>query len=96
MPKGTLRIDMLGTSFVIKADEDESYLLKVLQSWQKIVEDTKANTGLSDPLKIAIVAGMLVSDELMKAKSSASHPEDVETERIALDLIARIDETLAD
>lgn len=96
MPKGTLRIDMLGTSFVIKADEDESYLFKVLQSWQKTVEDTKANTGLSDPLKIAIVAGMLVSDELMKAKDSAAHHEDVETERIALDLIARIDETLAD
>ncbi len=96
MPKGTLRIDMLGTSFVIKADEDESYLFRVLQSWQKTVEDTKANTGLSDPLKIAIVAGLLVSDELMKTKISATHPEDFETERIALDLIARIDETLAD
>ncbi len=96
MPKGSLRIDMLGTSFVIKADEDETYLCKVLQSWQKIVEETKTNTGLSDPLKIAIVAGMLVSDELLKAKSQASHPEELETERIALDLIARIDETLID
>ena len=37
MAKGTLQIDLLGTSFSIKADEDTSYLEQILGYYKRIV-----------------------------------------------------------
>ncbi len=94
MPKESLRVDLLGTSFTIKADEDPAYLRNLLNKYARIVDETRSNTGLVDPLKISIVAGIVLCDELDKARSGAVRPEADETERIALDLIARIDAAL--
>ncbi|GAB1483814.1 cell division protein ZapA [Treponema sp.] len=94
MPKGGLRIDLLGTSFSISADEDPEYLQSLLKRYTKVIEDIRLSTGLSDPLKIAIVAGMVLSDELEKARRGK--PGDgSEAERLTLDLIARLDEVLS-
>jgi cell division protein ZapA len=103
MPKGGLRIDILGASFTIAADEDPQYLAKLLTHFRSVVDLTKQNTGISDPLKIAIVAGLMVCDEVEKSKKAPLFKEDkdkeqkaetAEAERLALDLIARIDEAL--
>jgi cell division protein ZapA (FtsZ GTPase activity inhibitor) len=107
MPKGGLRIDILGASFTIAADEDPQYLARLLTHFRSVVDLTKQNTGISDPLKIAIVAGLMVCDEVEKAKKMHTQKEDrdsgkdikaetAEAERLALDLIARIDEALGD
>jgi hypothetical protein len=93
MAKGGLRIDLLGASFSISADEDPSYLQALLARYRRVIEDARTTTGLSDPLKLAIIAGIVLCDDAEKARRGASS-DDAEAERIALDLIARIDEAL--
>lgn len=95
MSKESLRVDLLGTSFTIKAEEDPIYLRLLLQKYSRVVEETRVSTGLTDPLKIAIVAGILLCDDGEKARQgNAPREGEDESERITLDLIARIDDIL--
>jgi cell division protein ZapA (FtsZ GTPase activity inhibitor) len=96
MEKNDLRIDMLGTSFSIAADEDPAYLEGLLKRYQVVIENTKRVTGLHDPLKVAILTGFLLCDEIEKIKKQgqSGEREGREAERLTLDLIARIDEAL--
>lgn len=102
MAKGTLQIDLLGTSFSIKADEDTSYLEKILGYYKRIVNQIEAGGALTDPLKISILAGIMLSDELYKAKGRSlkfqaaleNNSTDEEAERITKTLIEKIDKVL--
>jgi cell division protein ZapA (FtsZ GTPase activity inhibitor) len=101
MPVNDLRLKILGSSFTITADEDPEYLEEIFRRYSEAVETTKKTTGLTDPIKIAILTGFLLSDEIFRLKKHAapSQPlrnggETEEAERLAMDLIARIDEAL--
>jgi cell division protein ZapA (FtsZ GTPase activity inhibitor) len=94
MEKNDLRINMLGTSFSISADEDPEYLESLLERYQIIVENTKKATGLTDPLKAAILTGFLLCDEIEKLKTRFGEQDARQAEQLTLDLIARIDEAL--
>jgi cell division protein ZapA (FtsZ GTPase activity inhibitor) len=103
VPKSDLRLDILGTSFSICADEDAAYLDNLLDRLRAAVDNTKKSTGLKDPLKVAILTGFLLCDEIHKLKQqvgldfagiSRDGHEAQETERLTLDLIARLDEAL--
>jgi cell division protein ZapA (FtsZ GTPase activity inhibitor) len=100
MPKEGLRIDILGTSFTIRADEDPLYLNALLTKFQTVVDSVQRNTGLTDPLKSAIVAGIMLCDELEKQQrkinstSLQGKQESKEVEQLLLDLITRIDSSL--
>lgn len=102
MAKGTLQIDLLGTSFSIKADEDTAYLEKILGYYKRIVSQIEAGGALSDPLKISILAGIMLSDELYKAKGRSlklqaaleNNTTDEEADRITKNLIEKIDRAL--
>ena len=96
MPREGLRIDLLGTSFSIKADKDQDYLRKLLNKYKRAVDEVRAGTGLEDPLKTAIVAGIFLCDEIEKQRTEQGQFDGAETERIALDLIARLDEAVKD
>jgi cell division protein ZapA (FtsZ GTPase activity inhibitor) len=95
-------MDILGTSFSIAADEEPAYLENLLNRYHLMVDSTRKVTGLTDPLKIAIVTGFLLCDEIQKlheernAERSVGHisEESEKVEAAALDLIARIDEAL--
>jgi cell division protein ZapA (FtsZ GTPase activity inhibitor) len=91
MPVSDLRLDLLGTSFSITADEDPAYLREILERYRTAVADAQKNMGLKDPLKTAILTGFLLCDEVHKLRSRGG---DDETERLTLNLIARIDEAL--
>ncbi|MDR2136068.1 MAG: mannose-6-phosphate isomerase, class I [Treponema sp.] len=93
MPGSTLRFDVLGTSFSISADEDGPYLEQLLGEYYRRLQDTQESTGLKDPLKIAILTGYLLCDDLRKLRESEA-PEKEETLRRTLGLMARLDETL--
>lgn len=87
---------MLGTSFSIAVDESPAYLASLLERYKRIIEDTKRQTGLQDPLRIAILTGFLLCDDIEKIKKQKQNGEKEgrEAEQLALDLIARIDEAL--
>jgi cell division protein ZapA (FtsZ GTPase activity inhibitor) len=91
MPSSSLRIDILGTSFSISAEEDPVYLENLLTRYYMSVENTRKITGLSDPLKLAIMTGFLLCDDIQKSRESA---ESREAEQIFLDINTRIDEAL--
>ncbi|MDR0602485.1 MAG: cell division protein ZapA [Treponema sp.] len=90
MPKSDLHLDILGTSFSITADEEEAYLEEILTRYIAALEHTREQTGLGDPLKLAILTGYLLCDEVYRLKNRNGH----EAEELALDLITRIDEAL--
>ncbi|MDR2661660.1 MAG: cell division protein ZapA [Treponema sp.] len=95
MEKSGLRIDVLGTSLSIAADEDPDYLEKLLNRYRMVIENTKNLTGLEDPLQVAILTGFLLCDEIEKIKRQDAQ-EGREAEQLTLDMIARIDELIPD
>lgn len=60
---------MLGTSFSIKANEDEEYLKKLLKYYTQITDLITKNGTLNNQ-QISILAGIMLCDELYKEKSS--------------------------
>jgi cell division protein ZapA (FtsZ GTPase activity inhibitor) len=95
MSKSDLRIDILGASFSITADEDPVYLENLLNRYHLVIENTKKITGLEDPLKISIIAGFLLCDELGKKGGQGPGEYDSrEAEQLTLDLITRLDKAL--
>lgn len=95
MPKSDLRIDILGTSFSISADEEAVYLENLLAYFRSAVENTQKKTGLQDPLKIAIVTGFLLCDELYKKPKIDPDQKDFqEAEKLLLDMIVRVEKVL--
>lgn len=66
---GTLKIDILGTSFAISANEDDAYLKKLLSYYTRIAEEIEKSSNLKDSAQIAILSGIMICDELYKEKS---------------------------
>lgn len=94
-----LSVQVLGTSFSLKSDENLDYLEEVVDYYKRKVEETQKSVPLSDPLKIALLTGIIVTDELMKERSKGglglSKGEAEEAERITKTLIERIDSILS-
>ena len=94
-----LTISVLGTSFTIRADENEAYLKRILWYLEKKIEETRQRTPISDPVKISILTSFYIIDELLREKArdgrDATLPEESEEmERIALKLISEIDNVI--
>jgi cell division protein ZapA (FtsZ GTPase activity inhibitor) len=65
---GSLTIDLLGTSFKISARQDSQYLQQLLSYYTEVVNKLKENLPHQDSLQIAILAGIMISDELYTHK----------------------------
>lgn len=98
MAKGNLQIDLLGASFAIQADEQPEYLDAIYSHYKKTVSRVEASAKISDPLKIAIIAGILAADEYYKEKmKNSDHTQQLdlsEAEKLALRMISRIDQVI--
>lgn len=98
MAKGSLQIDLLGSSFAIQADEKPEYLNALYAHYKKTVSQIESTSGLTEPLKIAIIAGILLADELYKEKMK--HPDQhpsldlAAAEKMALGMISRIEQVI--
>lgn len=103
---GKLRIEMLGTSFTIQANEDEEYLNNLLGYYQRITQDVQKIDSIKTPLQVAILSGIMIVDELYKEKQKciamedgtyvppAEDPNSEEIERRTLDMIDKITKVL--
>ena len=80
MAKTNLNINVLGSSLLISAEEDPEYLNRLLVSYRAKLEETKKTTGLSEPIKIAILTGFILCDEIEKTKKNA----DLEKQRVLI------------
>ena len=88
-----LKLDILGTSFTITADEDEAYLNKVLSQYKAAVKNTQNISGIKDPLNVAILTGFLLCDEVNKIKQK-TESESKEVQERAMRLITTLDKAL--
>ncbi|MDR0441883.1 MAG: cell division protein ZapA [Treponema sp.] len=86
-----LSLDILGTSFTITADEDESYLQEVLSQYREAVENTQSISGITDKLNIAILTGFLLCDEINKMRLRGESVS-LELEERTQNLIAKLDQ----
>ena len=95
MPKTDLCIDVLGTSVTISANEDRKYLDFILDKYRQYIGDVQRRTGLKDPMKIAILTGFLLCDDLEKAgRPDPNNKEPLEAEQLTLGMISRLDEII--
>ncbi|MCQ2594346.1 MAG: cell division protein ZapA [Treponemataceae bacterium] len=99
--KGTLQINILGTSFSIQANEDSLYLDKLLQYYRSTVEDVARSTDLKEPIKIAVLAGIMITDELMKERQNAASTDSLmvnaelsEVEKRTIQMMKKLDQAL--
>jgi cell division protein ZapA (FtsZ GTPase activity inhibitor) len=88
-----LTFDILGTSFSIMADEDETYLRDILAQYSTAVENTQAISGITNALNVAVLTGFLLCDEINRIKLSMEG-ESQEVEMRTLNLIAKLDEAI--
>lgn len=103
---GQLRIEMLGTSFTIQANEDKEYLEKLLGYYKRITDDVNKIDSIKNPLQVAILSGIMICDELYKEKQNkvalengeyipvANDMDTTEIEKRTLDMISKIDKVL--
>jgi len=97
-----LHINVLGASFSITAGEDPAYLDEVLAQYQVAIANTQGISGMKDPLKVAILTGFLLCDEINKIKLQIQEEqakaeqqrttESQELNRITRNIIAHIDQ----
>ncbi len=89
-----MKIDVLGTSFVIQSDQDPAYLRDVVNFYKSKVMEIQNSVSTPDPLKISILASMLIIDDLFKFKmgqAPANNLEDMEASAITQRLIRELD-----
>lgn len=67
---GKLKIQTLGTSFTIQANEDDEYLKKLFGYYKKITDDVSKIASIKNPLQVAILSGIMICDELYKEKQN--------------------------
>lgn len=99
---GTLQINLLGTSFTIKSSEDTAYLEKLVHYYKEITDKLEKKKEFSDPLQVAIMAGVMMCDQVYKDKKTKvkiqnayeNNKTDDEAERITSELIDKIDKVL--
>jgi len=70
-----LVINILGASFSITVGEDPQYLNDVLEQYRMAVTSTQGISGMKDPLKVAILTGFLLCDEINKVKLQAEEDQ---------------------
>lgn len=90
------RIDLLGTSFTIRSQEDEAYFKDVVAYLRKRVDEAAGKNAMVDPLKVSILAALNVVDELFKERiANGAAVEDArQAGEVTNRMIARIDRAL--
>ena len=98
-----MRIELLGTSFQIQSDESPEYIARILDHYRSRVAEIESTVATGDPLKKAILAALLVTDELYREREGRFENGDTiprehaeEIERITTSLIERIESTISD
>jgi cell division protein ZapA len=95
MEKRQLKIDLLGTSFVIQSQESPEYLDRLCGFLRTKVDEVKRRYTFADPLTVALLAGLNLADELFKQREGASpSPLQGEIAEVAQKLIDTINDEL--
>lgn len=89
------KIRLLGSSFSLKVDEDPEYFQKIINTIEKKISSLESTMSEKDPLRIALLSCILLTDDLLKEqdkKKQGLSPEVAdEVEQMTLEIINLID-----
>ena len=88
-----MRIALLGAEFNIKTDQDPEYLEEVIEFYKSKIAEVRSGVGTSDPLKIAILAGILAAEDCLR-QTGSQRSSAAELSQITVDLITALDSAL--
>jgi len=88
----SVEVSILGSTFTIQSRYDPRYLDEVIAYLKERIREIQASSGAQDPLKIALLAALNVTDELLRKRGEDSREIEELTER----LIERIDRSLVE
>lgn len=97
-----IQINVLGTSFTLRAEEELPYLEKIRDYYNNVCNEIQKNDGIQDLKQTAVLAGILIADELYKekqrnlgSKESGDPLADLEADRLTKSMIEKIDRALS-
>jgi cell division protein ZapA len=96
MEKRQLKIDLLGTSFVIQSDESTEHLNRLSAHVKSRIEEVRKRYPFAEPLTVAVLAALNIADEMIKVREGREPTEASELDSVAEKLISRIDDDLLD
>lgn len=96
---GKLSINLLGTLFSINASEDDAYLESLLDNYTQVVNKIQSSEMKLNDLQVAILAGIMVTDELFKAKTNKTDHKDNTAgddvaEKYTIEMIKKLEQAL--
>jgi hypothetical protein len=110
MGKSSLEVEILGTSFTVQSDADPRHLAQVVEYLKSKVKAIQASFSHYEPMKVCLLAGLNVVDELFRARDPATPGDpakpgdagglssatepEAEIERLTESLIEKIDRSL--
>ncbi len=94
MEKRQLKLDLLGTSFVIQSDESTEHLNRLSAHVKSRIEEVRKRYPFAEPLTVAVLAALNITDELFKAREGREPAESSEVDSVAERLLNRIDDDL--
>jgi cell division protein ZapA (FtsZ GTPase activity inhibitor) len=65
----SVEVSLLGSSFTIQSKYDPAYMAEVIAFLQGKIREVQTGSTIKDNLKIALLAGLNVVDELFRLKS---------------------------
>jgi cell division protein ZapA len=97
--KNQLKFEILGTKFVIQSGDEPEYLERIARYLTSKINEVKNGTTITEPFKLAVLAGLNLVDELFKSRNGAepAGPSDLnslELEEITRRMISKIDKNL--
>ena len=103
MAGNLVHINLLGTRFSIETDEKPEYIQSLIENLDKKLSTLESSTGLRDPLKLSLLSGILLEDELNKCLTRRNPIQNVteinskdllEAEKLTLNILQNLDKTL--
>jgi len=88
----SIEVSILGSSFTVHSRYEPRYMSEVIAYLKERIREVQATSNIQDPLKIALLAGLNVVDELLAKRGESSREIEEITER----LIERIDNSLVE
>jgi len=88
----SVEVNMRGAAFTIKSRYEPGYMGEVIAYLREKIREVQASSGARDPLKVALLAGLNVVDELLASKGGNSR----EIEELTEKLIEKIDRSLVE
>jgi len=66
--KQTVRVNIMGEDYPIKADVDKSYVLQVANYVDSKMQEVANRISVHSPVKVAVLAALNIADELFKER----------------------------